>query len=86
MVGGEGVVGNDEAERGHGRKEGRGQRVEGSDGGEGVMNSEGGGQRMVGSEGGEGVEAYCVEYKKMTMTLSPSLLSIFSLFAWWPCR
>ena len=38
MVGGEGVVGNDEGERGGGRQEGRGQGVEGSDGGEGVVN------------------------------------------------
>ena len=59
--------------------------MEGSDGGEGVVNNEGGGQRMVGSEGGEGVDAYCIEYKKMTTTLSPSSLSLFSLLAWWPC-
>ena len=70
MMGGEGVVGNDEGERGGGRQEGRGQGVEDSDGGEGVVNSERGGQRMVGSEGGEGEDAYRIEYRKMTTTLS----------------
>ena len=63
------MVGNDEGERGGGRQEGRGQVVEGSDGGEGVVNSERGGWRMVGSEGGEGEDAYRIEYKKMMTTL-----------------
>ena len=80
------MVGNDEGEREGGRQEGRGQGVEGSDGGEGVVNSEGGGQRMVGSEGGEGVDAYHIEYNKMMTTLLLLSLSLFGLLAWWPRR
>ena len=44
--------------------------MEGSDGGEGVVDSGGGEQGMVGSGGGEGVNAYPMEYKMMMMIKS----------------
>ena len=78
------MVGNDQGERGGGRQEGRGQGVEGSDGGKGVVNSERGGHGMVGSEEGEGEDAYRIEYKKTRTTLSPLSSSLFGLLAWWP--
>ena len=45
--------------------------MEGSDGGEGVVDREGGEQGMVDSGGGEGVNAYPMEYK-MTTTIASS--------------